>query len=199
MKNKSNIIKFLPPMAFNHKFIEKFIEESIPCAALGIVETAGMQKGFLAFKPDMEFTASTGQNGFDLGSELLGTSSFATLHFILNFGGEHIYDIFFNLNSPVVKRVSRVWEQTGEYFFFAFHEGGFTAFNQTLENEWYEYNYFGMIEKATNTDSAYENAVDKIIKRKDMLHGKPIHLVFQDDVDLLDLTEHRFEIKSHLE
>ena len=193
--SKSNIIKFLPPMAFNKNFISNFVKEDRPCAALGIVEIAGQQKGFLAFKPDKDFDESMGQNGFDLGSELLGTSEMAILHLILNFGNNHIYDVFLNLNSPVAKSVFRVWEETDDYYFFAFRENGFTAFDQTLGEAWHRDNYFRMIEKAENTVSQYENAVNSI-KDTDMVYGNYIDLVFQNEVDFLDLTENRFEVKS---
>jgi len=194
--SKSNIIKFLPPMTFNKNFISNFVGEDRPCAALGIVEIAGQQKGFLAFKPDKGFNELTGQNGFDLGSELLGTSKMAILHLILNFDNNHIYDVFLNLNSPVVKNVLRVWEKTDDHFFFAFGANGFTAFDQTLGEAWHKDNYFGMIEKATNTISQYENAVNTI-KNTDMVYGKYIDLVFQNEVEFLDLTENRFEVKSN--
>lgn len=194
--SKSNIIKFLSPMTFNKNFISNFVGENRPCAALGIVEIARQQKGFLAFKPDKGFNESMGQNGFDLGSELLGTSKIAILHLILNFDNNHIYDVFLNLNSPVVKDVLRVWEKTDNHFFFAFGAKGFTAFDQTLGEAWHKDNYFRMIEKATNTVSQYENAVNTI-KNTDMVYGKYIDLVFQNEVEFLDLTENRFEVKSN--
>lgn len=194
MQKKSNIIKFLPPMAFDKKFISSFVSEKRPCAALGIVEIAGQQKGFLAFKPDNNFSESTGQNGFDLGSELLGNDNFATLHLILNFDNTHVYDVFLNLNSPVVKKVLKVWEKTGDHFFFAFRENAFTAFDQTIGEPWYKDSYFKMAEKATNTLSKYEEVVGSI-KNSDMVHGTYIDLVFQDEIEFLDLKD-RFEIKS---
>ena len=182
-------------MTFNKNFISSFVGENRPCAALGIIETVGQQKGFLAFKPDKAFSASTGQNGFDLGSELLGTDKVAVLHLVLNFDSIHTYDILLNLNSPVVKRVLKVWKKTDDYFFFAFRENGFTAFEQTLGEAWYRDNYFGMAEKATNTQSQYEDSVNAI-KKTDMLHGTYIDLIFQNEVEFLDLTENRFEVKS---
>jgi hypothetical protein len=192
---KSNVIKFLPPMTFNKNFVSSFVGENRPCAALGIIETVGQQAGFLAFKPDKAFSASTGQNGFDLGSELLGTDKVAVLHLILKFDSMHVYDVLLNLNSPVVKKVFKVWEKTGNYFFFAFTETGFIAFEQKLGEAWYVDNYFGKAEKATNTQSQYENSVNAI-KKNDMIYGTYIDLIFQNKVEFLDLTENRFEVKS---
>jgi S-adenosylmethionine:diacylglycerol 3-amino-3-carboxypropyl transferase len=48
---------------------------------------------------------------------------------------------------------------------------------------------------AINTQSQYENSVNAI-KKTDMLHGTYIDLIFQNEVEFLDLTEHRFEVKS---
>ncbi|MCP3875187.1 MAG: hypothetical protein GY699_18790, partial [Desulfobacteraceae bacterium] len=185
--SNSNIIKFLPPMTFNKNFISKFIGEKRSCAALGIVETSGQQKGFLAFKPDKGFNTSTGQNGFELGSGLLGTSKIAILHLVLNFDNEYIYDILLNLNSPVVRNVLKVWEKTDDHFFFAFGDSGFTAFDQTLGEAWRKDNYFGMLERATNTVSQYEDTVNAL-KNTDMLFGTHIDLIFQDEVEFLDLS-----------
>jgi hypothetical protein len=195
MNNRSNVINFLPPMTFNKNFITNFVEESTPCATLGIVEIAGQQKGFLAFKADKVFSESVGQNGFELGSELLGTDEFAVLHLILNFDTEHIYDVFLNLNSPVVKNVLKVWERTNDHFFFAFRENGLTAFDQTLGEAWHNDNYFRITEKATNTISQYEKAVDTI-KNSDMLHGNYLDMIFQDKVEYLNLNESRFEVQK---
>lgn len=91
--------------------------------------------------------------------------------------------------------VFRVWEETDDYYFFAFRENGFTAFDQTLGEAWHRDNYFRMIEKAENTVSQYENAVNAI-KDTDMVYGNYIDLVFQNEVEFLDLTENRFEVKS---
>ncbi len=192
---KSNVINFLPPMTFNKNFVSSFVGENRPCAALGIIETVGQQAGFLAFKPDKAFSASTGQNGFDLGTELLGTDEFAVLHLILKFDSMHVYDVLLNLNSPVVKKVLRVWEKTGNYFFFAFRESGFTAFEQKLGEAWCVDNYFGKAEKATNAQSQYEDSVNAI-KKTDMLYGTYIDLIFQNEIEFLDLTENRFEVKG---
>ena len=74
-------------------------------------------------------------------------------NFISNFDNNHIYDVFLNLNSPVVKNVLRVWEKTDDHFLFTFEANGFTAFDQTLGEAWHKDNYFGMIEKSTNTVS----------------------------------------------
>ena len=191
----TNIIKFLPPMTFNRNFIANFVEQPAPCAALGIIETAGKQKGFLAFKPDVVFDDAVVQNGFDLGTELLGNDKFSILHLILNFENQHVYDVLLNLNAPVVKQVLKIWETTGDHFFFAFRDNGFTAFDQTLQPAWYEHNYFGMMENATNTTEEYETMVNSF-KNSDMMHGKYIDLVFQDKIEFMDLSAEKFEVKS---
>ena len=120
----SNIIKFLPPMTLNTNFIDHFVDQASPCAALGLVEVAGRQKGFLALKPTKEFSSTTGQNGFELGTELLGNPKVYVLHLILNFDNDHIYDVFLNLTSPVVKTVLQVWKETNDHFFFVFNGAG---------------------------------------------------------------------------
>lgn len=62
----SNVITFLPPLTFNEHFLRAFTGEDAPCAALGIVETAGKEKGFIALKTEREI--SNQQSGFNLGA-----------------------------------------------------------------------------------------------------------------------------------
>ncbi len=193
INGQSNVITFLPPMIFNRYFIENFVQEKPPCAALGIVETKGQEKGFIAIKTENDM--GDHQGGFDLGTQLLGSDDFAMLHLILNFNQDNIYDILLNLNSDVTKRVLKVWEKTGDYFFFVFNDGGLIAFSQEIGQGWYDYNYFEKIEKAKNSTSRYDGAV-QAFKRNKMQHGIFLNLSFQNNTDFLDLKEQRFEVKS---
>jgi hypothetical protein len=189
---RSNVVTFLPPLTFNGHFLDVFIREDAPCAALGIVETAGEEKGFIALKAEGEI--GNLQRGFDLGTELLGNDSFAMLHLILNFSHDHIYDMLLNLGAAATKRVLSVWKATGDYFFFVFYGGSLTAFHQSIGDQWYEYNYFGVMENANHTQSRYDGAVESF-KNKKIGHGAFLDLKYQDRVEFLDLKENRFEVK----
>ncbi|MCP3942420.1 MAG: hypothetical protein GY710_13160 [Desulfobacteraceae bacterium] len=159
------------------------------------MEIAGQKKGFLAFKPTEDFTSATGQNGFELGTELVGNKNLSILHMILSFGDDHVYDIFLNLTSPVVRDVLKVWEETKDHFFFAFLGNSFTAFDQTLGEAWYRDNYFQTMDKANYTEARYQGAVDAL-KDGDLVQGRHIDLIFQNETEFLDLTANRFEVKS---
>jgi hypothetical protein len=189
---KSNVITFLPPLTFNEHFLRAFTAEDAPCAALGIVETAGKENGFIALRTEGEI--GNQQGGFELGTELLGNDSFAMLHLILNFSNDHVYDVLLNLGAAATKRVMRVWEATGDYFFFVFKDGGMTAFHQKIDEPWYEYNYFGVMENADKTQPRYDGAVDSF-KNNRMEHGLFLDLNYQNRVDFLDLKDNRFEVK----
>ncbi len=194
INDQSNVITFLPPLVFNQHFIENFVQEKPPCAALGIVETKGQEKGFIAIKTENDM--GDHQGGFDLGTQLLGSDDFAMLHLVLNFNQDNIYDIVLNLNSDVTKRVLKVWEKTGDHFFFVFNDGGgLIAFSQEIGQAWYDYSYFEKIGNAKNSTSRYDRAVQAFKKSK-MQHGIFLNLCFQDNPDFLDLTEQRFEVKS---
>lgn len=188
----SNVITFLPPLTFNEHFLRAFTGEDAPCAALGIVETAGKEKGFIALKTEREI--SNQQSGFDLGTELLGNDNFAMLHLVFNFGSDHVYDVLLNLGAAATKRVLSVWKETGDYFFFVFKGGGLTAFHQSLGRQWNEHNYFGIIENADSPQSRYDGAVESF-KNNKMAHGLFFDLKYQDREEFLDLKENRFEVK----
>ncbi len=189
---KSNVITFLPPLTFNELFLRSFINEDPPCAALGVVETAGRKKGFIALKAEKEITNYS--EGFDLGTQLLGNDRFAVLHMILNFSDDNIYDVLLNLGAAATKRVLRLWKETGDYFFFVMKDSGLTAFHQKIDTPWYEYNYFGIMERSKSTESQYDRAVQSF-RRNNMGHGAYLYMNYQDNTDFLDLKDNRFEAR----
>lgn len=190
--DQSKVITLLAPLTFNTLFLQSFVAEAPPCAALGIVETARRQKGFIALKTQKEITDY--QHGFDLGIQLLGKGDgCAVLHLIFNFSNESIYDVLLNLGATATKRVLKVWKQTNDYFFFVFQNGGLTAFHQKIGGQWYEHNYFEIMDKSDNTAMQYDRAVQSF-KRNHWAHGTLLNLKYQENPDFLDLKENRFEV-----
>jgi hypothetical protein len=190
--DRSNVISFLPPLTFNKLFLASFINEEAPCAALGIVETRKQEKGFIALKAEKEL--GDYEQGFDLGTELLGNDRFAVLHLILNFSENNTYDVLLNLGAAATKRVLRAWQETGDYFFFVFKDGGLTAFHQSIGDEWHAYHYFDVMKNSNTTESQYASAV-QALNRKSLGHGTYLDLHYQNNTDFIDLSENRFETK----
>ena len=119
------------------------------------------------------------------------------LHLIFSFGqGWGTYDVLLNLNTPAAKKAMSVWEKTGEYFFFVFHDSGMAAFNNKIGQEWHDYDFFGFTEKANNSASQFERA-EKRFNESDIPHGTCLDMVFLNNSDFLDLTKERFEMKSN--
>ncbi len=193
MHDNDNIIRFLPPMSFNKNFMYNFVEAAMPCASLGIVETEGQKKGFLAIKTEEPLSEFDIQNGFDLGSQLMGKGNTIGLHLILNFGPSDIYDVVLNLSAPVTRQVMELWEDTKDYFFLAFTDSSFTAFRQTVGNDWFYYDYFSKMREADNTVLEYKELAKLV--QKTSLHGKYIGTIFQDRVEFLSIDE-KFEVKG---
>lgn len=192
MTDRSNIITLLPPLTFNRLFLESFFDEEAPCAALGVVEIRKQEKGFIALKAEKEL--GDYQQGFELGTQLLGGDRFAMLHLVFNFRDSNIYDVLLNLGAPATKRVLRAWQETEDYFFFVFKDGGLTAFHNTIGSEWHEYNYFEVMEKSSASESQYESGV-QAFNRKKMGRGIYLDLHYQDNTDFIDLMENRFEAR----
>ncbi len=192
MNVKSNVITLLPPLVFNEKFLKAFVEIEPPCAALGIVEVRGEERGFISIKTEQHIN---GAGGFDLGTQLLGSEEFTMLHLIFNFGHEAMLDVLLNLNAPVAKRVMALWKETGEYFFFAFNDGGMVAFNNKIGQQWHDDNYFNFTDKASNSIFQFSRAEERF-KNSDIPYGEYLAMVFQENTDFLDLTKNRFEMKS---
>ncbi len=188
-----NVIRFLPPMSFNKDFIYNFVKAEMPCVSLGIVETEGQKKGFLAIKTEEPLNESDIKNGFNLGSQLMGKGDTVALHLILNFGPSGIYDVVLNLNTPVTRQVMELWESTKDYFFLAFTDNSFAAFRQTVGDDWFHYGYFAKMKEANHTVLEYKDLVRSI--QKNSLYGKYIDTIFQDRVEYLNLDD-KFEVKG---
>jgi hypothetical protein len=190
--DRSNVITFLSPLTFNQHFLSAFIGEETPCAALGIVETAGKEKGFIALK--VEWKIGSLQRGFDLSTDLFGSGDFAMLHLVFNFGIDHVYDVLLNLGAAATKRVLSVWKETGDHCFFIFQGRDLTAFHQILSPQWNEHNYFGIMENVVSPQSRYDSAVASF-KNKKMVHGLLFDVKYQDREEFLDLKANRFEVR----
>jgi hypothetical protein len=193
MTNQSNIITLLPPLTFNKLFLESFVDEEAPCAALGIVEIRKQEEGFIALKAEKDI--GDYQQGFELGTQLLGGSGFAMLHLVFNFRDSNVYDVLLNLGEPATKRVLHAWRETEDYFFFVFKDGGLTAFHNSIGGEWHEYNYFGVMEGSSSSDSQYDQGI-QAFHRKKMWRGTYLDLNYQSNTDFIDLTENRFEART---
>ena len=194
MNAQSNVITLLPPLVFNQSFFDSFGEQESPCAALGLVEIRKKETGFIAIKTGQTINSA---NGFELGAQLLGSKDFAMLHLIFSFGqGWGTYDVLLNLNTPAAKKAMSVWEKTGEYFFFVFHDSGMAAFNNKIGQEWHDYNFFEFTEKANNSASQFERA-EKRFTESDIPHGTYLDMVFLNNSDFLDLSQDRLELKGN--
>jgi hypothetical protein len=104
----------------------------------------------------------------------------AVLHMIFNFSDDNIYDVLLNLGAAATKRVLRLWKETGDYFFFVMKDSGLTAFHQKIDTPWYEYDYFGVMERSKSSESQYDSAVQSF-KRHNMGHGTYLYMNYQDN------------------
>lgn len=190
----ADIIKLLPPLTFNRDFLMAFTMEEPPCVALGIAEVGGKKEGFLAINTS---NILDGSGGFDLGAEVLNAKGIPVLHLIMHFPSD-VFDVYLNLSAPVVKKVFNLWKENVGHFFFAFNNSGtVSAFNQSIMQFWYDYDFFGHCENANYSDDEYEGALN-LLKDK-AGHGIYAPCVYQDNPNYLGLDENIFEVKSNLD
>jgi len=186
------MVSFLPSLTFNELFLQSFLNEEAPCAALGIVEVSKQEKGFIALKADE--VVDDYERGFELGTQLLGNDRFAMLNLVFNFRDNNVYDVLLDLGAPATKRVLRAWEETGDYFFFVIREGSLNGFHNTIGSEWYEYDYFEVMANANTTESQYYSVV-RAFHRKNSGRGTYLNLHYQYNTGFLDLKDNRFEAR----
>lgn len=171
-----------------------------PCAALGLVEQARQSCGFVAVRTNESLPPQAAQAGFDFAFEVLGNDRYQLLHFVLDLPGRQPYDIILNPNNAVVRKVVDVMRETAQYFFFVFGDGGeMTAFREKMSAEnldWFN-KYGGVVHTATTTGGQYEKALQRTSTAgRGLLHGRLLHWVCRDDMALLNLQEHRFEMRG---
>ena len=65
-------MQFLAPLIFNKFFISEFIKADHSSAAIGILEEFGIQRGFIAIKPESLIPDKFTRNGINFGHQLLG-------------------------------------------------------------------------------------------------------------------------------
>lgn len=188
----------LPTLTVNRSFIEEFIAAQQPCCALGLVEVQTQQCAFVALRPETAIPSHITDQGFAFGHALIGNSKFEVIHFGFDFYGFQAYNVLLNPNNPIVQKVLQTMMESGDYFFFTLDpsSGSVTAFRSeiakdtliNLTNNWQR------IQQSTTTDSQYLQAVIHFVKNPNT-KGKLLQWVCSDNIDYLDLSQDRLELK----
>jgi hypothetical protein len=188
----------LPTLTVNRSFIEEFIAAQHPCCALGLVEVHHRQCAFVALHPETAIPSQVTDKGFAFGHALIGNSDFEVIHFGFVFYDFQAYNVLLNPNNPIVQTVLQTMMESGDYFFFTLDEssGSVTTFRSeigkdtliNLTNNWQR------IQQSTTTDSQYLQGVIHFVKNPSP-KGKLLQWVCSDNIDYLDLTQDRLELK----
>jgi hypothetical protein len=192
----SNIYPLLPRLTVNSRFIDEFISAEAPCCALGLVEERKQTVGFMALRPKMVIPEHYTRTGFSFGHSLLGNDNFVVIHFGFHFYNYATFNVLVNPNNPVVQTVLNKMIETGDYFFFAIDPAGrATAFRSELgQDDLSELkNNLPLIQNAKTTEIQYRKAL-AVFERNPDPPGKMLNWVCRDNMDYLDLTQHREEL-----
>ncbi len=182
-----------PSLVVNEPFMREIVSAEAPCFALGLVEVGGQQTGFLVLRPGEPIPREVTAFGFRFGQSLVGISGQAVVHFAFEFYGFRTYNALVNPNNLVVRTVLRTMVEQKDYFFFALDSNNtVTAFRSELGQD----DLGGLktnlrhILTATTTDAQYQRALKSFTRNPDP-PGQVISWVCRDEMDHLDLTEHR--------
>lgn len=190
----------LPTLTVNRAFMTALLQaKQTPCCGLGMVEVDGRQCGFLALRPGEVIPNAVTEQGFNFGHQLLGDSDFEVIRFSFDFYGFQTYHVLINPNNPLVQAVLKTMLESGDYFFFALDEssGSVTAFRTeigytvltNIRNDW------DRILASTTTLAQYAQAVVSFASNPPEPQGKLLHWVCQDNIDFLDLSEDRWDLR----
>ena len=187
-----------PSLIVNRAFMQEFVSAQQSCCALGLVEVQNRQCAFIALKPHKTIPSHITEQGFAFGHGLIGTQDFEVVHFVFNFYGFQTYNVLLNPNNPIVQLVLHTMIESGDYFFFTLDGtgGNVTTFRSQVDTEiltnltenWQR------IQQSTTTDSQYLRAAMHFVKNPEP-KSKLLQWVCSDNIDYLDLTHDRFEMK----
>ncbi len=188
----------LPSLTVNRSFIEEFIAAQKPCCALGLTEVQNRQCAFIALRTETAIPYHVTDDGFSLGHTLIGNSKFEVIHFGFEFYNFQTYNVLINPNNPIAKIVLRSMIESGDYFFFTLDEsnGSVTAFRSEIGNDTLLYltKNWGRIQQSTTTTNQYLEALIHFVQDP-IVPGPLLHWVCKDNINYLDLTQDRLEMK----
>jgi hypothetical protein len=189
----------LPTLTVNRSFMQEFVNAQQGCCALGLVEVQNHQCAFIALRPQMAIPPHITGQGFALGHGLIGNRDFEVVQFIFNFYGFQMYNVLINPNNRIVQSVLKTMIESGDYFFFTLDDtsGNFTAFRSEIGTEILTSltQNWRRIQQSQTTDSQYLQAAVYFVKNPEP-QGKLLQWVCSDNIDYLDLTHDRLEMKS---
>jgi hypothetical protein len=153
-------MQFLAPLIFNKFFISEFIKADHSSAAIGILEEFGIQRGFIAIKPESLIPDKFTRNGINFGHQLLGdnhNTKSTMIRFTIKIYNYKEYHFFLNPNNDLVRKILHIMNDSGEIFQFIFNETGLLAFRDKIDGDskyWFNRN-LKTIDKAENTEEEY--------------------------------------------
>jgi hypothetical protein len=188
----------LPSLTVNRSFMEEFIAAEKPCCALGLVEVQNRDCAFIALRPEISIPSHITDKGFAFGHTLIGNSDFEVIQFVFDFYGFKTFNVLLNPNNPIVQSVLTKMMESGDYFFFTLDKssGNVTTFRSeigqdiliNLTDNWQR------IQQSSTTDEQYLQAAIHFVKNPDP-KGELLQWVCGDNIDYLDLTQDRLEMK----
>jgi hypothetical protein len=187
---------FLPQVTLNKFFISELIKAENGSGAIGILETHGEKKGFIAIKPENPIPDSYTQKGINLGQQLLGKSNEKS---IIRFSVE-IYDytqyhLLLNPNNSLVRKVLKLMDEANDIFYFIFNGSGLLTFRDDLSGLTKEQfnNNLNLINRATTTEDEYHDMLNYF---REKIEGIHLNWICGYNNNFIDLSkeEYRYEL-----
>lgn len=187
----------LPELTVNHSFMVELVTADTPCFAIGLVESDGIEYGFLGFRPSDSIPSSVANAGFGFGHTLLGDDTFEVIHFAFDFYGYQNYNVLLNPNNALVRKVLEVMLTHQNYFFFALdpNNGDATAFRAEIEQDTLRYLRINQsrLKNSQTTNKQFCKAVVNFSKAPNP-EGMMLNWVCQDNLEYLDLSKDRMTL-----
>ena len=192
----SNVHRFLPKLTLNRSFVDSFLDATVPCCALGVIEERRQVLPLVALRPGVALPSNVTARGFDFGHSVLGNDCFEVVHFAFTFRGFGSYNVLVNPCDPVIREALRLLLENRAYFVLAIDpDEHVTAFRADVGDA----QMTGLLEhrrriaQSTTTASQYDQAFARF-RRQPSPPGTMLAWVCREELAYLDLSQDRMEL-----
>jgi hypothetical protein len=115
----TNIVRLLPKLVVNGRFLQGFLDAPEPCCAVGLIEERKQVLPLLALRVGLALPDEVAAKGFEFGHAVLGDNDYELVQFIFEFRGFGTFHVLLNPRDLAVSDVLRRMVEQERYFILA--------------------------------------------------------------------------------
>lgn len=112
----SKVVRLLPKLVVNGRFLQGFLEAPEPCCAVGLIEERKQVLPLLALRVGLALPDEVAGKGFEFGHAVLGDSTYELVQFTFEFRGFATFHVLLDPSELAVREVLRRMVEQESYF-----------------------------------------------------------------------------------